>query len=135
MFSPQDFPRAETSGQEIKQTSRSRVKNRFSGKRMDSGLSIIPMDLRHIQFVRGGPIYHSVDNSSPGIHIPPTTVLPEVVEISRSFRGQGTLITPYWPDAPWFPFMLERDPDPVPLPEDYFQCQETSRGEARHKDP
>ena len=95
---------------------------------MDSGLSIIPMDLRHIQSVRGGPVRHSVDNSSPGICIPPTTVLPEVVEIPRSFRGQRTLIAPYWPDAPWFPFMLERDPDPVPLPEDYFSVKKLLEG-------
>ena len=65
---------------------------------------------------------------------PPTTVLSEVVEILLSFRGQGILIAPYWPEAPWFPFLLEMDPDPVPLPEDFFMWKETSRRVTRHDD-
>ena len=66
---------------------------------------------------------------------PPVAVLPEVVDHLQPFRGQGVLIAPLYPQAPWFPHLLERDPDPVPLPASHFLWQETSRGVVRHECP
>ena len=66
---------------------------------------------------------------------PPVAVLPEVVDHLQHFRGQGVLIAPFYPQAPWFPHLLERDPDPIPLPTSHFLWQETSRGIVRHERP
>ena len=50
---------------------------------------------------------------------PPPNLMPEVLEHLDSFKGQGVLIAPYWPKAPWLVPLLEKDPYPVPLPETY----------------
>ena len=117
-----------TQGWEVNQTRRSRAKIRSIGNRMDSGFSNVPMVLELIWSIQSRPVRHSVNYSFPSIcvslpsfnsnksqcpvprleqvgqdlSLSPTTVFSEVIEILRSFWGQGILITPYWPEAPWF---------------------------------
>ena len=66
---------------------------------------------------------------------PPPIVLPEVIDHLEDFTGQGILIAPYWPKAPWFIPLLEKDPYPVPLPVSCRLWQGISRGIVYHEYP
>ncbi|CAL4110007.1 unnamed protein product [Meganyctiphanes norvegica] len=48
---------------------------------------------------------------------PPVKVLHRVVSFLCQYRGQGILVAPYFAPSGWFPSLLQRAPDPVPLPD------------------
>ncbi len=39
--------------------------------------------------------------------VPPVSLIPKVLQHMNSFAGFGTLITPYWPSAPFFPLLKQ----------------------------
>ena len=149
-----------TQGWEVNQTSRSRAKIRSIGNRMDSGFSNVPMVLELIWSIQSRPVRHSVNYSFPSIcvslpsfnsnksqcpvprleqvgqdlSLSPTTVFSEVIQILRSFWLPRNPNNPLLARSPLVPFLLERNTDPVPIPEDLFLWQETSNVVARCKD-
>ena len=64
---------------------------------------------------------------------PPATLLPQVLAKLEDFRGRGVLVAPFYPQAGWFPALLELFPGP--LPEDYALWQDTSKGRVWHPLP
>ena len=66
---------------------------------------------------------------------PPIGLLDEVTARLSSFKGEGVLIAPLWPAAPWFPNLLNRAREHMSLPPSLTLSQETSRGRVFHPNP
>ncbi|CAL4101932.1 unnamed protein product [Meganyctiphanes norvegica] len=66
---------------------------------------------------------------------PPVKVLHRVVSFLCQYRGQGILVAPYFAPSGWFPSLLQRAPDPVPLPESHSLSQLTREGRVLHCNP
>ena len=66
---------------------------------------------------------------------PPIALLDEVIARLNSYKGEGVLIAPLWPAAPWFPNLLKRAREHMSLPSSLTLSQETSRGRVFHPNP
>ena len=65
---------------------------------------------------------------------PPVKCLHRVVPLSR-FQGHGVLVAPLYSPSGWFPALLRRSPDPVPLPASLRLSQPSPEGLVFHEDP
>ena len=59
---------------------------------------------------------------------PPVPLLRHVVPRLCRFQGKGVLVAPYYAPSAWFPALLDRCPDPLPLPASHSLSQVTSSG-------
>ena len=66
---------------------------------------------------------------------PPVKLLHRVVPLLSVFRGRGVLVAPLYPPSGWFPALLQRSPDPVPLPASLHLSQPSPEGMVFHEDP
>ena len=66
---------------------------------------------------------------------PPVKVLHRVVPILSNFRGSGVLVAPMYAPSSWFPALMERCPEPVPLPASLVLSQHSSKGLVSHVNP
>ena len=66
---------------------------------------------------------------------PPIGLLDEVIARLSSFKGEGVLIAPLRPGAPWFTNLLDRAKEHMSLPQSLVLSQETSRGRMFHPNP
>ena len=66
---------------------------------------------------------------------PPVKALHKVVPLLSVFRGRGVLVAPLYSPSSWFPSLLERSPDPVPLPDSLVLSQLSSVGVVFHENP
>ena len=66
---------------------------------------------------------------------PPIPLLRLVVPRLCQFQGKGVLVAPYYAPSAWFPSLLDRCPDPVPLPVSHSLSQMTSEGKVFHSTP
>ena len=65
---------------------------------------------------------------------PPIKALHRVVPLLE-FRGRGVLVAPLFSPSGWFPALLSRSPDPVPLPNSLHLSQPSQEGLVFHDDP
>ena len=65
---------------------------------------------------------------------PPVPQLPRVSSL-LGYRGRGVLIAPLYARSGWLPNLLQRSPDPVPLPPGHSLSQWTKTGLTLHKHP
>ena len=66
---------------------------------------------------------------------PPVKVLHRVVPLLSNYRGGGVLVAPMYSPSSWFPALMERCPDPLPLPDSLVLSQHSSQGPVSHPDP
>ena len=66
---------------------------------------------------------------------PPVAALRWVVPLLSRYQGRGVLVAPLYAPSGWFPSLLSRSPDPVPLPSS-LSLSQVSRGNlVFHADP
>ena len=75
------------------------------------------------------------DNWDSVYLFPPVAVLHQVSSLLIRFRGRGVLVAPLYARSGWLPNLLQRSPDPVPLPPGHMLSQKTREGLAFHKAP
>ena len=61
--------------------------------------------------------------------------LHRVVPLLSQFRGRGVLVAPLYAPLGWFPALLARAPDPVPLSDSLCLSQPSPSGLLFHEDP
>ena len=66
---------------------------------------------------------------------PPIKSLPRVVPLLSQYPGRGVLVAPLYAPSGWFPALLARAPDPVPLPDSLLLSQPSQTGLVFHEDP
>ena len=66
---------------------------------------------------------------------PPIKALHKVVPRLSRFRGRGVLVAPLFAPSGWFPVLLSRSPDPVPLPSSLLLSQPSQEGLHVHMNP
>lgn len=66
---------------------------------------------------------------------PPVKILHRVVPLLSRYRGSGILVAPMYSPSSWFPALMERCPDPIPLPESLILTQRSSQGLVSHPNP
>lgn len=66
---------------------------------------------------------------------PPVKVLHRVVPLLARFPGRGVLVAPLYAPSGWFPALLRRSPQPVPLPASVRLSQLSQEGLVFHGDP
>lgn len=66
---------------------------------------------------------------------PPIKALHRVVPLLLEFRGRGVLVAPLFSPSGWFPALLSRSPDPVPLPDSLLLSQPSQDSLVFHDDP
>ena len=66
---------------------------------------------------------------------PPIKTLHRVVPLLTHFRGHGVLVAPLYSPSGWFPALLRRSPDPIPLPPSLRLSQPSPGGIVFHEDP
>ena len=66
---------------------------------------------------------------------PPIKSLHRVVPLLSRFQGRGVLVAPLYAPSGWFPALLARAPDPVPLPSSLRLSQPSQSGLLFHEDP
>ena len=66
---------------------------------------------------------------------PPIKSLHKVVPLLSRYRGRGVLVAPLYAPSGWFPALLARAPDPVPLPDSLLLSQHSPAGLVFHEDP
>ena len=66
---------------------------------------------------------------------PPVKVLHRVVPLLSQFQGTGVLVAPMYSPSSWFPALMQRCPDPLPLPDSLVLSQHSSQGLVSHPDP
>ena len=66
---------------------------------------------------------------------PPVKALHKVVPLLTQFRGQGVLVAPLYAPSGWFPTLLSRALDPIPLPDTLVLSQPSPDGLVFHENP
>ena len=66
---------------------------------------------------------------------PPVKALHRVVPLLTHFQGHGVLVAPLYSPSGWFPALLRRSPDPIPLPSSLRLSQPSPEGIVFHEDP
>ena len=66
---------------------------------------------------------------------PPIKSLHRVVPLLSRYRGRGVLVAPLYAPSGWYPALLARAPDPVPLPGSLRLSQPSQSGLLFHEDP
>ena len=66
---------------------------------------------------------------------PPVKALHRVVPLLSRFQGRGVLVAPLYAPSGWFPALMSRAPDPIPLPESLVLSQPSPVGLVYHEDP
>ena len=66
---------------------------------------------------------------------PPVKALHRVVPLLSHFQGRGVLVAPLYSPSGWFPALLRRSPNPIPLPSSLRLSQPSPEGIVFHEDP
>ena len=66
---------------------------------------------------------------------PPVKALHKVVPLLSQFQGTGVLVAPMYSPSSWFPALMRRCPDPLPLRDSLVLSQHSSQGLVSHPDP
>ena len=66
---------------------------------------------------------------------PPVKALHKVVPLLSQYQGRGVLVAPLYAPSGWFPALLARAMDPIPLPDTLLLSQPSQLGLVFHEDP